>query len=263
MTKLFLIITAAALIACSVLSWQNRENYIKDRKDRLATNIQIDALLKEFDEELDPKLVTSFELRMKTEGELAQHTADLEQADLDITKLNSEIGTLEGTMKPIDEEIAEAKKAVETMKAQFPGVTLENVADTLKQFESDLDDAKQELAAKLAEIDIVSKKVASNQSRIEKAKQVQADRLTAITRNALVGAVSAVNKDWGFVVVNIGKDQGVENDSELIVKRGEKRIATLKIVSIQPGLTVADINQKNISGAVQQGDAVIFKNIGE
>ncbi len=166
-------------------------------------------------------------------------------------------------MKPIDEEIAEAKKAVETMKAQFPGVTLENVADTLKQFESDLDDAKQELAAKLAEIDIVSKKVASNQSRIEKAKQVQADRLTAITRNALVGAVSAVNKDWGFVVVNIGKDQGVENDSELIVKRGEKRIATLKIVSIQPGLTVADINQKNISGAVQQGDAVIFKNIGE
>ena len=263
MTKLFLIITAAALIACSVLSWQNRENYIKDRKDRLATNIQIDALLKEFDEELDPKLVTSFGLQMKTEGELAQHTSDLDQATNDILTLNSEIGTLEGKMKPIDEEIAEAKKAVETMKAQFPGVTLENVADTLKKFESDLDDAKQDLAAKLAEIDIVSKKVAANQSRIEKAEQVQADRLTGIARNALVGTVSAVNKGWGFVVVNIGKDQGVGNDSELIVKRGEKRIAILKIVSIQPQLTVADIMQKSISGAVQQGDTVIFKNIGE
>jgi hypothetical protein len=263
MTKIFLIITAAALIACSVLSWQNREDYIKDRKERLSKNIQIDALLKEFDEELDPKLVTSFELQMKTEGELAQHSADLEQANLDITKLNSEIGSLEGTMKPIDEEIAEAKKAVETMRAQFPGVTLENVADTLKKFESDLDDAKQDLSAKLAEIDIVSKKVASNQSRIEKAEQVQADRITRITRNALVGTVSAVNKGWGFVVVNIGKDQGVENDSELIVKRGEQRIATLKIVSIQPELTVADVNQKSISGAVQQGDTVIFKNVGE
>ena len=230
---------------------------------RLVNNEKIDALLEEFDEILDPALVTSFELQLKTEGELAQHSADLEQANLDITKLNSEIGALEGKMKPIDEEIAEAEKAVETMRAQFPGVTLENVADTLKKFESDLDDAKQDLAAKLTEIDIVSKKVASNQSRIEKAEKVQADRLTAVARNAIVGAVTAMNKGWGFVVVNVGKDQGVENDSELIVKRGEKRIATLNIVSIRPGLTVADINQKTISGTVQQGDTVIFKNIGE
>lgn len=263
MTKIFLIITAAALIACCVLSWQNREKYIQDRKARLVNNEKIDALLEEFDEILDPALVTSFELQLKTEGELAQHSADLEQANLDITKLNSEIGALEGKMKPIDEEIAEAEKAVETMRAQFPGVTLENVADTLKKFESDLDDAKQDLAAKLTEIDIVSKKVASNQSRIEKAEKVQADRLTAVARNAIVGAVTAMNKGWGFVVVNVGKDQGVENDSELIVKRGEKRIATLNIVSIRPGLTVADINQKTISGTVQQGDTVIFKNIGE
>ena len=221
------------------------------------------TMLKEFEEVLDPALVTSFELQMKTEGELAQHTADLEQANLDIQKLNSEIGSLNTKMKPIDEEIAEAEQAVETMRAQFPGVTLENVADTLKQFESDLDDAKQELAAKLAEIDIVSKKVAANQTRIEKAKQVQADRLESIERNALVGSVTAVNEGWGFVVVNVGKDQGVENDSELIVKRGEKRIATLKIVSIRPKLTVADINQKDISGNVIQGDSVIFKNLGE
>ncbi|MFP6873672.1 MAG: hypothetical protein VCA55_09180 [Verrucomicrobiales bacterium] len=263
MIKIFLIITAAALIACSVLSWQNRGKYIQDREARLANNNKIDTLLVEFDEILDPALVTSFELQMKTEGELAQHSADLEQANLDITKLNSEIGALEGKMKPIDEEIAEAVKAVETMRAQFPGVTLENVADTLKKFESDLDDAKQDLAAKLTEIDIVSKKVAANQSRIEKAKKVQADRLTGVARNAIVGAVTAVNKGWGFVVVNVGKDQGVENDSELIVKRGTKRIATLNIVSIRPGLTVADINQKTISGPVQQGDTVIFKNIGE
>ena len=263
MIKILLIITAAALFASTVLSWQNREGYIADRKDRLEANKAIDALLYEFEEELDPALVTSFELRMKTEGELAQHSADLEQANNDITKLNSEIGSLNTKMKPIDEEIAEAKQAVETMKAQFPNVTLENVAATLKQFESDLDDAKQELAAKLAEIDIVSKKVAANQTRIEKATQVQADRLASITRNALVGSVTAVNEGFGFVVVNIGKDQGVENNAELIVKRGEKRIATLNIVSIQPGLTVANINQKNISGSVEQGDSVIFKNLGE
>ncbi|MCP4848369.1 MAG: hypothetical protein GY899_10535 [Verrucomicrobiaceae bacterium] len=263
MIKIFLIITMAALLASTVLSYKNREGYIADRKERLRINQEIDSLLVNFEETLDPKLVTAFELQMKTEGELAQHSADLEQANLDITKLNSEIGSLNTKMKPIDEEIAEAEKAVETIQAQFPGATLENVAEKLKQFESDLDDAKQELSAKLAEIDIVSKKVAANQTRIEKATQVQADRLASITRNALVGSVTAVNEGWGFVVINIGKDQGVENDAVLIVKRGERRIATLKIVSIQPGLTVADINQKDISGDVVQGDSVIFKNLGE
>ena len=71
------------------------------------------------------------------------------------------------------------------------------------------------------------------------------------------------HKDWGFVLVNIGKDQGVQGDSELIVQRDGIRIGNLNVVSIQPGLTVADINQKGLSGSVEPGDKVIFENIGE
>ena len=70
--KILLILTAAVLLAATVKSWQNREAYIKDRETRLKTNQEIDSLLKEFEEELDPKLGTTFELQMKTEGELAQ-----------------------------------------------------------------------------------------------------------------------------------------------------------------------------------------------
>ena len=80
---------------------------------------------------------------------------------------------------------------------------------------------------------------------------------------SLEGVVTAVNKDWGFVLVNIGKDQGVEGDSELIVERDGIRIGNLSVVSIQPGLTVADISQKGLSKAVEPGDKVVFQNLGE
>ena len=64
-------------------------------------------------------------------------------------------------------------------------------------------------------------------------------------------------------LVNIGKDQGVEGDSELIVKRDGIRIGNLSVVSIQPGLTVADISRKGLSKAVEPGDKVVFQKLGE
>ena len=87
--------------------------------------------------------------------------------------------------------------------------------------------------------------------------------LTLGRRNATEGTVTAVNRDWGFVVINVGQRQGVEGDSSLIVKRAGQRIANLNIVEVKPNITVADIRQKALSGVVQPGDQVIFQNLGE
>ena len=157
-----------------------------------------------------------------------------------------------------------AENVVKELRTKLgPGVTLQNIAPTIKKLENDLENAKQDLATRQAELEVVSKKVASNEVRIQKAEKVQADRLVKIERNATEGVVTAVNKDWGFVLVNIGKDQGVEGDSELIVERDGIRIGNLSVVSIQPGLTVADISQKGLSKAVEPGDKVVFQNLGE
>lgn len=259
MTKLFLILTSAALLAAAVFGWQNRSAFVKDRTDRHQNNKLMDGMIGEFETTKVEALGTAHGDLLKAEKLLAQNEADLAETKNKIATVETEIGTLKAEMAPLDTEIASAEDTVTALQAKFPGVDLDNLGSTIKKLQSDLEDAKQELAAKQAEVEIVSKQVASNNKSIERAQERVADRLARIRSNATEGTITAVNNDWGFAVANVGSAAGINGESELIVKRGTERIATLQVVSVQPGKTVLDIRQNSLTGVVQPGDRVIFE----
>ncbi|MFL2436532.1 MAG: hypothetical protein ACJ0IZ_08455 [Verrucomicrobiales bacterium] len=264
MKNIYLLIPALIAIIASIgFSLKNR-TALKDTRDaRIKNNNQIVEVLNDIQQTDDPALIASYEALYAQEVRLAESKANTDSHNVNIKRLDNEIAGLNSEKAPVDKKIATAENAVKEISERFPGTTLQNVAEKIKQLESDLETAKQDLATRKTELEVVNKKVAANEVRIEKAEKVQTDRLSNIGRNAAEGLITAVNKDWGFVLVNIGKDQGVQGDSELIVQRDGIRIGNLNVVSIQPGLTVADINQKGLSGSVEPGDKVIFENIGE
>ena len=259
----FLIPALIAIIASIGLSVNNRTTLKETRVERIKNNDLIVGVLNEIKQEDDPALNASYEALYAQEVRLAESKANTDTHNVNIKRLDNEISGLNSEKAPVDKKIATAENAVKEISERFPGTTLQNVAGKIKQLESDLETAKQDLATRKTELEVVNKKVAANEVRIEKAEKVQTDRLSSIGRNATEGLITAVNTDWGFVLVNIGKDQGVQGDSQLIVQRDGIRIGNLNVVSIQPGLTVADINQKGLSGSVEPGDKVIFENIGE
>ena len=259
----FLIPALIAIISSIGLSVNNRTTLKETRVERIKNNDLIVGVLNEIKQEDDPALIASYEALYAQEVRLAESKANTDTHNVNIKRLDNEIAGLNSEKAPVDKKIATAENAVKEISERFPGTTLQNVAEKIKQLESDLETAKQDLATRKTELEVVNKKVAANEVRIEKAEKVQTDRLSSIGRNATEGLITAVNTDWGFVLVNIGKDQGVQGDSQLIVQRDGIRIGNLNVVSIQPGLTVADINQKGLSGSVEPGDKVIFENIGE
>ena len=264
MKNIYLLIPALIAIIASIgFSLKNR-TALKDTRDaRIKNNNQIVEVLNDIQQTDDPALIASYEALYAQEVRLAESKANTDSHNVNIKRLDNEIAGLNSEKAPVDKKIATAENAVKEISERFPGTTLQNVAVKIKQLESDLETAKQDLATRKTELEVVNKKVAVNEVRIEKAEKVQTDRLSSIGRNATEGLITAVNTDWGFVLVNIGKDQGVQGDSQLIVQRDGIRIGNLNVVSIQPGLTVADINQKGLSGSVEPGDKVIFENIGE
>ena len=245
MKNIYLLIPALIAIIASIgFSLKNR-TALKDTRDaRIKNNNQIVEVLNDIQQTDDPALIASYEALYAQEVRLAESKANTDTHNVNIKRLDNEIAGLNSEKAPVDKKIATAENAVKEISERFPGTTLQNVAEKIKQLESDLETAKQDLATRKTELEVVNKKVAANEVRIEKAEKVQTDRLSSIGRNATEGLITAVNKDWGFVLVNIGKDQGVQGDSELIVQRDGIRIGNLNVVSIQPGLTVADINQK-------------------
>jgi hypothetical protein len=113
------------------------------------------------------------------------------------------------------------------------------------------------------ESEVIDRKLKTNRGVITRLQEKQRDRDIGITRNAMEATITAVNQDWGFAVINIGKNQGVTADSELIVKRGNQIVGKLTIVSIEPRLTVGDIRQDTLKkGArILPGDRVIFEKL--
>ncbi len=59
------------------------------------------------------------------------------------------------------------------------------------------------------------------------------------------GKVLAVNEDYGFVVVNLGKVDGIKNDSVLVLKRDNEAIATLTVLEIRDVMTACNIKNLN------------------
>ncbi|HAA88075.1 MAG: hypothetical protein CMO73_04195 [Verrucomicrobiales bacterium] len=262
--KYFLIPSALFLAISCVLSWMHRTELIEKRTERTNNNKQIVQILGQINKKDQPELLETYGKLLEQEQRRDQSKANTDQLNINIKALDGEITGLKAAKAPLDKKLATAENVVTELRKKLgPDVTLQNIAPTIKKLENDLENAKQDLATRQAELEVVSKKVAANEVRIQKAETVQAERLVKIERNATEGVVTAVNKDWGFVLVNIGKDQGVEGDSELIVKRDGIRIGNLSVVSIQPGLTVADISQKGLSKAVEPGDKVVFQKLGE
>ena len=76
--------------------------------------------------------------------------------------------------------------------------------------------------------------------------EVTAKPAAATQPSLLDGSVISVKDEWAFVVANLGEKQGVKIGMPLRVMRGERRIATLRVV---------DVRQKICGAIVQKMDS--------
>lgn len=74
---------------------------------------------------------------------------------------------------------------------------------------------------------------------------------------ALRGKVLVMDPKWNFVVLNVGEDQGVLEQGELLVNRNGKLVAKVKVRSVQKDRCIANILPGWQLGDVLEGDMVI------
>jgi len=75
-------------------------------------------------------------------------------------------------------------------------------------------------------------------------------------RADLKGKVVAVDPKWNFVVLNIGGDQGVLDDGEMLVSRDGKLVAKVIVRSVQKDRSIANIVPGWQLGDIIEGDEV-------
>ena len=73
----------------------------------------------------------------------------------------------------------------------------------------------------------------------------------------LQGQVVVSDPKWDFVVINVGEDQGVIENGELLVSRHGKLIAKVIVRSVQKGRCIANVMPGWKNDEVMEGDSVI------
>ncbi len=75
-------------------------------------------------------------------------------------------------------------------------------------------------------------------------------------RADLRGKILVVDPKWDFVVLNIGQDQGVLEDGELLVSREGKLVAKIVVRSVEKNRCIANVVPGWKLGEVIEGDEV-------
>jgi hypothetical protein len=73
----------------------------------------------------------------------------------------------------------------------------------------------------------------------------------------LVGKVLQVDPKWDFVVLNVGADQGALTRAEMLVNRGGRLVAKVKIRRVEKNCCIADVMPGWKLAEVVEGDQVI------
>ena len=105
----------------------------------------------------------------------------------------------------------------------------------------------------------------SARSQLSTLTKKEQDRQQQRMRNGLQGRVLAVNPAWNFVVLNLGDKNGVVSNAELLVKRGSQFIGKVRVTSVEPSTSIADIVTNSVpqGATISPGDDVIYQSTKE
>lgn len=172
-----------------------------------------------------------------------------------VTAANKELDTQKETLVKLEE----VRKRIEAIINQA-GVKLEEIPQHITKVEEDLK-AREKKAQELSVlVEGATKSRETKRDEVSRLADRKAARDSDIRHNARESVVTAVNNDWGFVLVGAGSNQGFTPQAELLVKRDGLLIGKVKPSSVEANQTIAEINYSSLhQGArIQPGDIVIL-----
>jgi len=205
----------------------------------------------------------------KTSAELKTTKATLEATEAEKVKLATDLTSTQGELATTKTSLADATKAGTEKDAKIAQLQSDNdeLNRKIAQIGGGGPDPSKGIEVLQQHVQEVEAALASTQDQLKSTKAQLADfqdkekqRQEGLMQKGLEGRVLAVNPAWNFVVLSIGDKQGVSNNAELLLKRGGQYLGKVRVTSVEPSTSIADIVANTLPPgvAVQPGDSVIF-----
>jgi len=261
MAKILLGIALAVMLATAALGYLAHQNAE-----------QLQKVLRETKQELGTTKTTL----AKTRDELKTRTEELAAANTKIEEKEKEIASVKGLLDEANKKIAEGAAAMEAKVTELAALQTKYdelagkpkdpnnivIEDPLvAALKADVLKAQNELAESKALIDSLTKQKKQTEDEMVSLKNYKTRVQGSIAIKTLSGRILAVNTGWNFVVLSIGDKQGAVMNASFLVVRNGAPIGKVRITSVEPSSSIADIIPGTISKGVtiQPGDSVIVE----
>lgn len=207
--------------------------------------------------------------RQTAERDLAKTRNDLDTTTKELTSTKA---TLQTTSEERDTAVAEADKRVKEAEALSTELTRtkqdrDTAQDSLAAYRATGWDPKQITDARshIKELQ-TNLEGTRNENRVlgQKINRLQAelDRFVSPEKPVLLpaglkGKILVADPKWNFVVIDIGENQGVLDNGELLVNRNGKLVGKVVVRNVQKDRSVANVVSGWDMGEVMEGDQVI------
>lgn len=257
MGKILLFASFVFVVASGVLGFLNKTKLDAARESLTTSESKANqaqqslASTKKELAEANTNLTTAKAERDQASSQVTSLQGDVEKAKADVTSLTTQKTAAESQVAQLQADNQAKQKEIDDLKAaptaQPTGPSPEQLA---------LAEEQKTLITQLQQ------KVENQTAELSKYRQADDDRVKGLMRPGTEGQVLAVNPAWNFVVLSLGDKNGVVNNAELLVKRGRQLIGKVRVTSVEPSTSVADIVSNSVPQGIviNPGDRVIYQS---
>ncbi len=219
----------------------------------------------------DRAILADTQTKEKT-AELAASTAkkEAEAAKQAQTDAEGKLATDDSKITDLNSQLADAQKQAADAKAAVDKANADakTANDNLAALNTALDnkspdEIKAQIAKAQSDLQAAQDEQKILQDNLQAANQKVAEYADALKRSqttgnkpGVAGKVTFVDRTWNFVVLDVGIDDGVVPNGELIVYRGRNFLGKVRITKADANDCVAEI-LPDIKGDIQIGDSVL------
>ncbi len=236
---------------------------MQERDRRLAKEQELRVALAE-NEDLSARLTELQQAKSRIDEEMSRLRQEFSDAQEKLVQAVQAQETLSRSVEDREKEIGRLTKDFEQTKTQQQQLLaqvsdLQSERDTLRRQLADLEQAKGDLESKVIELSqqptVELDKVVVGSQPTGSAGSAPATTLAAAS-SPTTGQVMNINREYDFIIFNLGKNHGVSIGQELQVVRGEEVLGRVKVEKVYDELSAAAILPNSRKETIKEGDTV-------
>ncbi len=213
-------------------------------KSTATMGAQIDVLKSNTVARYEQLYTTKDDLK-KTRDELTKTQQELAQTKQELDTARQEIASLNEKLTKKESEIAQAQQKIAELEGQ------------VAELERQIGEQKKQMA----QLDTDKTKLLEEKKRLEDAIApfIPPPIPSKDVAKGLNGHILMVDPEWNFVVLDIGKFNGLQRNQQMLVHRGEQLVGRIRISDVRDQMSVADVEQAWVTTPLQPGDRVFIQ----